>query len=66
MANTDESPLFIGVNDNLHNNKNNIFSKIFSEKIKNKIVFPHAHMTHDDIKQLALDSKNYYWDLVSN
>lgn len=60
MANTAESPLFTGANDNLYN----IYNKIFTEKLKNKIVFPHAHMTHDGVKQLALDSKNYYWDII--
>ena len=62
MANTEDSALFSNTNEPCYN----IFNKIFSDKLKNKIVFPHEHMTHDGIKQLALDSKNYYWDLVSN
>ncbi len=59
MANTNESQLFDRVNSN-------ILDKIFSEKIKNKVTFPHAHMTHDSIKQLALDSKNYYWEIIKD
>jgi hypothetical protein len=60
MANTADSPLFAVESDNLRN----IVDKIFGNKLKNKIVFPHEHMTHDSIKQLALDSKNYYWDII--
>jgi hypothetical protein len=61
MANTAESELFSNTNIK---GGNKVFDKIFSDKLKNKVSFPHAHMTHDGIKQLALDSKNYYWDLV--
>lgn len=60
MANTADSALFVVANDN----KNNIINKIFSDKLKNKVSFPHEHMTHYGIKQLALDSKNYYWDII--
>ena len=62
MANTVESLLF--ANTNIKGG-NQVFVKVFGDKLKNKVSFPHAHMTHDGIKQLALDSKNYYWDLVS-
>lgn len=60
MANTADSELFSKTNETCYN----IFHKIYIDKLKNKIVFPHEHMTHDKIKQLALDSKNYYWDII--
>jgi hypothetical protein len=55
-GNTAESALFT-INQEL-------FDKLFVEKIKNKLIFPQAHMSNDEIKQLALNSKHYYWDLV--
>lgn len=61
MANTADSALF--ANTNIKGG-NQIFDKIFGDKLKNKVSFPHEHMTHDGIKQLALDSKNYYWDII--
>jgi len=62
MANTIESLLFANTNTK---ESNQVFDKIFGDKLKNKIQFSHAHMSHDGIKQLALDNKHYYWDLVS-
>jgi hypothetical protein len=57
MANTMDSQLFA-------DGKNQVFNKVFVDKLKNKIQFPHAHMTTEQIKQIALDSKHYYWDLI--
>lgn len=62
MANTIESTLFANTNIN---RGNQVFDKIFGDKLKNKIQFSHAHMSPEQLKQLALDSKHYYWDLVS-
>lgn len=56
MGNIIESQLFV----ELHNP---VFNKIFDDKLKNKIQFPHGHMTTEQIKQIALDSKHYYWDI---
>lgn len=36
---------------------------IFETTFKN-IIFPQATMSTQDIKNMALDSKNYYWDLL--
>ena len=38
---------------------------IFETTFKN-IIFPQATMSTQDIKNMALDSKNYYWDLLNS
>lgn len=62
MANTVDSQLFTNTHIKVGNQ---VFEKIFGNKLKNKVSFPQSHMTTEQIKQLALDSKHYYWDLVS-
>ena len=42
-----------------------LYEKIFITLLDNKLVFPQAGMTDNDIKVTALDSKNYYWDILS-
>ncbi len=54
-GNTLESPLFDIEPD--------LFSKIM-EQTNGNILFPQAEMTSETIKNMALDSKNYYWDLL--
>ena len=41
-----------------------LYESIFTDMLENKLVFPQAMMTELDIKQMALDSKNYFWDII--
>lgn len=43
-----------------------LYEKIFVNLLDNKLVFPQSGMTDNDIKVTALDSKNYYWDIISS
>lgn len=43
-----------------------LFNTIFARLLDNKLIMPLAGLTQDDIKQIALDSKNYYWDIIAN
>lgn len=41
-----------------------LYEDIITIVLENKLVFPQAMMTEMDITQMALDSKNYFWDTV--
>jgi hypothetical protein len=43
-----------------------LYEKIFVTLLDNKLVFPQAGMSENNVKVTALDSKNYYWDILSS
>lgn len=57
-GNISESPLF-------HLSDITILNRLLTKKLSNKLIFPQSQMTHMEIKQLALDSNNYFWDLIN-